>query len=389
MPVHSRRQSILKGLGKAKHMRRRREVPAGERPRISACIIAKDEARCIGRCLDSIKDYVTEIIVVDTGSTDDTVAIAESKGAKVHHFPWQDSFALARNEALKHATCEWVLVIDCDETLLPGSGEALIRLLQKQKEQVGLRPVIHSKKGVFLLSARVFRREGVEYRYRLHEQPTFEGKQVAAIEAPQVNLGHDGDVVEIRDQFGKIARNLRIAKLDLEDNPEDPHAMLNHAWSLHEEDVRSVEAIRIIEEVRQKFNMKSEHTTYLLLKGYRAQGNEEAAQRALVETLEFGCRHRYFLFERAKYFVSKDEYAQAVPLLDEAMSMPEENGGHPQELSFMITGLRGVAREGVLDLKGAQADYELARRSKPNDARILDGLSRVSKKMKILADARG
>ncbi len=369
-------------------MRRRQEKPTGERPTISACIIAKDEARCIGRCIDSVKDHVTEVILVDTGSSDDTVAIAEGKGAKVFHLPWQDSFSIARNEALKHATSDWILIIDSDETLLPGSGDALIRTLQKRKDGVGLRPVMHSDKGIFLLGARVYRREGVAYRYRLHEQPFFDGKFVVAVEAPQVKFGHDGDSDEIRKELGKTVRNLRIAKLDMEENPGDAHTMMNYAWSLHEGDPASAEAIRITEEVRRKFNMRSEHNTYLLLKGYRAQGNELAAQVALQDALDSGCRHRYFLFERAKYFVSKDEFAKAVPLLDEAMAMPEENEGNASELSFMITGLRGVAREGVLDFKGAQADYELARRSKPNDPRLLDGLARVAKKLRILAEAR-
>jgi len=197
------------------------------------------------------------------------------------------------DESLKHATCEWILIIDCDETLLPGSGEALIRLLPKQKGQSGLRPVIHSKKGVFLLSARVFRREGVQYRYPLARTTYLRRRTGRMIEVPQVKLGHDGDIAEIRDQLGKVTRNLRIAKLDFDDHPDDPHALLNYAWSLHEENIGSAEAIRIVEEVRKRFDMRSEHTTYLLLKGYRAQATKKP-RKGPPRNSRCRLSHRYF-----------------------------------------------------------------------------------------------
>lgn len=82
---------------------------------ISVCIIAKNEQQNIARCLTSVIPFSNEIIVVDTGSTDDTVAIAESFGAKIFHYPWTNDFAAARNFSLAQASEEWILVIDCDE----------------------------------------------------------------------------------------------------------------------------------------------------------------------------------------------------------------------------------------------------------------------------------
>ena len=67
---------------------------------LSACMIVKNEEELLPRCLESIKDAVDEIIVVDTGSTDRTVEIAESFGAKVYHHPWNDDFSAARSHAL-------------------------------------------------------------------------------------------------------------------------------------------------------------------------------------------------------------------------------------------------------------------------------------------------
>ena len=84
---------------------------------ISLCMIAKNEEKYLEQCLNSVKGLVDEIIIVDTGSTDRTKKIAERFTAKVLDFKWVDDFSAARNESLKHATKDWVLVLDADETL--------------------------------------------------------------------------------------------------------------------------------------------------------------------------------------------------------------------------------------------------------------------------------
>ena len=93
--------------------------------KLSLCMIAKNEAAFLGECLESFREAVDEIVVVDTGSTDATVAIAERAGAKVFHFTWCDDFAAARNESLSHATGDWVLWMDADERLAPGGARVL------------------------------------------------------------------------------------------------------------------------------------------------------------------------------------------------------------------------------------------------------------------------
>ena len=74
------------------------------KPNISACMIVKNEEEFLPNCLNSIKDAVDEIIIVDTGSTDNTIAIAKNFGAKVYHHPWNDSFSEARNRYLNYAS---------------------------------------------------------------------------------------------------------------------------------------------------------------------------------------------------------------------------------------------------------------------------------------------
>ena len=87
----------------------------GDEATISACLIVKDEEELLPDCLSSVKDLVDEIIVVDTGSSDRTIEIAKEYGAKIYEHPWEDNFALHRNQSIEYATSEWVFIIDADE----------------------------------------------------------------------------------------------------------------------------------------------------------------------------------------------------------------------------------------------------------------------------------
>jgi glycosyltransferase involved in cell wall biosynthesis len=86
-------------------------------PRVSLCLIAKDEEHNLPACLAPAVGLVEEIVVVDTGSTDATREVARRLGARVFDFPWCDSFAAARNETLRHAQGDWVLWLDADDRL--------------------------------------------------------------------------------------------------------------------------------------------------------------------------------------------------------------------------------------------------------------------------------
>ncbi|AFY35742.1 glycosyl transferase family 2 [Calothrix sp. PCC 7507] len=87
--------------------------------KLSLCMIVKNEAATLPKCLNSVKNFVDEMIVLDTGSSDRTPEIATAYGATVHHFQWCNDFSAARNAALKHVTGDWILVLDADETLTP------------------------------------------------------------------------------------------------------------------------------------------------------------------------------------------------------------------------------------------------------------------------------
>jgi len=106
-----------------------------DRVKISACYIAKNESHNIEQSLQSIKDIADEIIFVDTGSTDDTIAIAEKYGAKVYSYPWQDDFSAPRNFALAKASGDWIIFIDADEYFPLDCCEALKGIIVEQFRQ--------------------------------------------------------------------------------------------------------------------------------------------------------------------------------------------------------------------------------------------------------------
>ena len=80
-------------------------------------MITKNEEKWLEQCLNSVKDIADEIIIVDTGSTDKTKEIAKKHCAKIFNFKWVDNFSAARNESIKHATKDWILVLDADEVI--------------------------------------------------------------------------------------------------------------------------------------------------------------------------------------------------------------------------------------------------------------------------------
>jgi len=147
--------------------------------KISACVITKNETKNIKRCLQSVKNIVNEMIVVDTGSTDDTVTIAEQLGAKVFYYQWNNDFAAARNYALDQATGDWIIFLDADEYIAAETIKNVRKVIEKihgNRKIEAIRCQMNNLEGVNgpLRSAnpciRIFRHSPViRYKGRVHE----------------------------------------------------------------------------------------------------------------------------------------------------------------------------------------------------------------------------
>jgi glycosyltransferase involved in cell wall biosynthesis/GT2 family glycosyltransferase len=138
----------------------RLEALSQRSPRLTACIVVKDEERGLGRCLKSLRGLVDEVVVVDTGSTDRTADVARQHNAKVRQFSWSNDFAAARNEALRHATGDWILIIDADESLDAAGRKELRWIVNSQMRSTHfLRQITHASRdpeGVERLLVRLF-----------------------------------------------------------------------------------------------------------------------------------------------------------------------------------------------------------------------------------------
>jgi len=208
-------------------------------PRLSLCMIVKDEETQLARCLDSVQGVADQLVVVDTGSSDSTVQIANRYGAKVVYHAWDGSFSSARNVSLDHADGEWVLILDADERLT--FGERLLRGLDLADESVEsfMLPLVNFvgerayEEAVTAPSVRMFRNRP-EYRFTraLHEQimPVIQSIRPEAgcvyLDAPIEHFGYLNAVVHDKD---KIARNLTIARAEVDRDPHDAFAWYNLA----------------------------------------------------------------------------------------------------------------------------------------------------------------
>jgi len=199
---------------------------------LSLCMIVKNEERTLARSLDSARGVATEIVVIDTGSTDATRRIAESRGATVHEFDFAFvDFAAARNHALSFARGEWILSLDADETLASASVP-LIREIVARNENAGyyFERINHyrdSPKPTRDHVVRLFPNRP-EYRYRGRVHETIDASILAAggrLIPTAIRIDHDfSSRTEIRQE--KNRHYIEILNEEISANPGD-HSRLD------------------------------------------------------------------------------------------------------------------------------------------------------------------
>ncbi|MBD2002569.1 MULTISPECIES: glycosyltransferase [Cyanophyceae] len=201
--------------------------------KLSFCIIVKNEEASLPRCLSSVKDLVNEIVVLDTGSTDKTVEIAKSFGAKVYYFEWCNDFAAARNEALKYVQGDWVLVLDADEVLTPEIVPQIKQTIESDRYLVInlIRQEVGASQSPYSLVSRLFRNHP-DLRFSrpyhamvddsvselLQREPNW---QIVAL--PDVAILHYGYQPEAIASLNKYARAQAAMEGFLATHPNDPY----------------------------------------------------------------------------------------------------------------------------------------------------------------------
>ena len=209
---------------------------ARRRNRISLCMIVKNEERFLDDCLDSVLGVVDEIVVVDTGSTDKTVGIAHSHGARVIDFPWTEHFAEARNQAIEAAGGDFMLTLDADERLDPATAHHLREAVDQAEFDVAYLQFANADEkgptGRRWIAPRLYRlTPGLRYIGRVHEQvaqPLAEIRSLT-LDALVLHYGYRQDVFLER---GKTERNTRLLEAALED-PEAANPLVRSNYLYH------------------------------------------------------------------------------------------------------------------------------------------------------------
>jgi tetratricopeptide (TPR) repeat protein len=203
--------------------------------RISLCLIVRNEEAHLAACLQSARDLVQEIIVVDTGSTDRTKEVAAQLGARVLDFPWCDDFAAARNESLRHATGDWIFWLDADERLDQANRQKLRTLFANlPNANVAYTMTQRSELEASTYSAaqvdhvRLFRNHPqIRWQYRVHEQILGAVRRSGGeLRRTDVVIEHAG-FHDPTCQEAKVERNLRLLEREAAEHPNDAFVLFN------------------------------------------------------------------------------------------------------------------------------------------------------------------
>ncbi len=200
---------------------------------LSLCMIVKNEAENLPNCLESVRDVVDEMVILDTGSTDATIAIAEQFGAIVQQLPWPNDFAIARNHAMRYVSGDWVLVLDADEVLRPEIIPSLQQAIQQENGLVVnlLRHEVGAAQSPYSLVSRLFRRHpAIRFARPYHAmiddsveallkvEPHWQILQLEDVAI--THTGYQSAAIQSQDKFAK-ARSLMESFLA--QHPDDPY----------------------------------------------------------------------------------------------------------------------------------------------------------------------
>ena len=201
---------------------------------LSLSMIVRDEEQQLGACLEGVKGFCDELVVVDTGSTDNTVAIAKDAGARVEAIEWPGDFTPARNKALEFVSGDWVLVLDADELLLDSVKPALQALMAQPDVLVInlLRYEVGAVQSPYSSVSRLFRKHpAIQWSRAYHsmiddsvEELLKSESQWRVVDCAEPALFHTGYRPEELIAGNKANRLREAMEAELASKPGDPYA---------------------------------------------------------------------------------------------------------------------------------------------------------------------
>jgi len=201
-------------------------------PKLSICLIIKNEEKYLSRCLSSVENVADEIIVVDTGSTDNSVAIARKFTHHIYNYKWENDFSAARNYGLDKASGDWILILDGDEELGPNCAEALHNTINNNDAEAYLLRIINYTENASALPLspdlviRLFRNDPAHrYKGMINEQISdsiIAAKPDARIDiAEDVYIIHYGYLKGTMENQNKLKRRIDWLTKAVTNDPEN------------------------------------------------------------------------------------------------------------------------------------------------------------------------
>jgi len=245
-----------------KKQKKKNAGPPQPMVRLSQCMIVKNEEKKIEKALEWAKRVAIEQIVVDTGSTDRTIEIAERMGAKVFHFEWINDFSAAKNFAIEQASGNWIALLDADEYFSPVDTQKLMVFLRRIMTDPHMKANFHVLNCAWVNvdeegnphsvqdQERVFRNlPSLRYMGRIHERLNVAKENI--FEVDEIEIIHTGYSQTALKETGKAERNARMLRVELEENPDDLNikSYLADSLKLSEDNKDKAEADMLFQEV--------------------------------------------------------------------------------------------------------------------------------------------
>lgn len=363
---------------------------------ITLCMIVRDEADRVARCLESVRHHVDEMIVVDTGSSDGTDAICRSLGANVLSFPWNGDFSEARNFSLSRAKGEWILWLDADEEIEANPQQLSDLIVSESYDLYTF--CLHNYYGeradrnrvISMAHPRLFR-NGIGFRFnnRIHETLNVnevlpgEDKKKRIGHAP-IKIWHYGYLDEYVNKKGKADRNVTLLKEELKHNENDPWVHYHLAseyyrtrqYQLSFEHVnRSIILFLLANLTPPSLLYKLKYSILLSL------GSFEGAYPAIDKAIALYPDYVDLLFYKAVVLLYLDKPSEAIDVLDRCLKIGEENLKHLTQKglgSFQAWHYKGLCYEKLGDRGKAETCFRKALTLNPDHQEAEAALLRLA-----------
>lgn len=335
--------------------------------RLSACLIVRDNERTISACLESIRPWVDEVVVVDTGSCDRTPQLCRELGARVFEFPWCDDFSAARNQSLRHARGEWLFWMDSDDTIPPECGRRLRQLVDGAHAERTLGYVLQvhcpgmgPDELTIVDHVKLFRnRPDLCFEFRIHEQvlPSIR-RADGDVLFTDIYVIHSGSDRSPAGRQRKLERDFRLLELEVAERPDHPFVLFNLGMT-HADASQHPQAIEYLRRCLAVSGPCESHVrkAYALLVGSLGQcGRLDEAVHECERGLERCPDDTELMFRRAVLYQEAGEPSEAAAIYQRIL-----DGSPERHFSSRDAGLSDIkARHNLALVDEALGRFEAA-----------------------------